>query len=41
MKAYKTIDDYIADYPKEAQKLMKQMRRTIKKAAPKAEEAIS
>jgi len=35
-----TIDDYIKGYPKEVQKLLIQMRKTIQKAAPKAEEAI-
>ncbi len=35
-----TIDDYIKGYPKEIQPLLNQMRKTIKKAAPKAEEAI-
>ena len=35
-----TIDDYINGYPKEVQKLLNQMRKTIRKAAPKAEEAI-
>jgi uncharacterized protein YdhG (YjbR/CyaY superfamily) len=35
-----TIDEYIADFPNEVQKLLQQMRATIKKAAPKAEEKI-
>ncbi len=35
-----TIDEYISGYPKEVQKLLNQMRKTIRKAAPKAEEAI-
>ena len=35
-----TIDAYIEGYPKEIQKLLNQMRKTIKKAAPKATEAI-
>jgi uncharacterized protein YdhG (YjbR/CyaY superfamily) len=35
-----TIDQYIAAFPKDIQKLLKQMRSTIKKAAPQAEEAI-
>ncbi|MCB0489936.1 MAG: DUF1801 domain-containing protein [Cyclobacteriaceae bacterium] len=34
------IDDYILQFPKEVQKLLKQIRSTIKKAAPKAEEAM-
>lgn len=36
-----TIDEYIADYPKDVQKLLEQVRNTIKKAAPKAEEKIN
>lgn len=40
MKSSNTIDTYIARYPKEVQALLKQMRATIKKAAPKAEETI-
>jgi uncharacterized protein YdhG (YjbR/CyaY superfamily) len=36
-----TIDEYIAPFPKEIQRLLQQMRATIKKAAPKAEEIIS
>ena len=39
--APKTIDEYIADYPKDIQKLLEQVRNTIKKAAPKAEEKIN
>jgi uncharacterized protein YdhG (YjbR/CyaY superfamily) len=35
-----TIDEYIASFPKEIQKLLKEMRTTIQKAAPKAEEVI-
>ena len=34
------IDEYIAGFPKDIQKLLKEMRATIKKAAPEAEEAI-
>ncbi|HEY3402445.1 MAG TPA: DUF1801 domain-containing protein [Ohtaekwangia sp.] len=36
----KTIDEYIAGFPKDIQKLLTQMRTTIRKAAPKAEEDI-
>ena len=36
----KNIDEYIAAFPKDTQKLLKDLRATIKKAAPKAEEAI-
>ena len=35
-----TIDEYIADFPTDIQKLLQQVRATIKKAAPKAEEKI-
>lgn len=35
-----TIDEYIADYPKDIQQLLQQIRVTIKKAAPGAQEAI-
>lgn len=34
------IDTFIAAYPKETQKILEQMRQTIKKAAPGAEETI-
>ncbi len=36
-----TIDEYIATFPASTQALLQQMRTTIAKAAPKAEEAIS
>jgi uncharacterized protein YdhG (YjbR/CyaY superfamily) len=35
-----TVDDCIATYPAAVQKIMEQVRATIKKAAPKAEESI-
>jgi uncharacterized protein YdhG (YjbR/CyaY superfamily) len=35
-----SIDEYIAGFPKDIQKLLKEMRTTIRKAAPEAEEAI-
>jgi uncharacterized protein YdhG (YjbR/CyaY superfamily) len=35
-----TIDDYIAGFPQELQAILKKIRETIKKAAPKASEAI-
>lgn len=37
----KNIDEYIADFPKDVQKILEQVRATIKKAAPTAEEKIS
>lgn len=39
--AITTIDAYIATFPVSTQALLQQMRNTITKAAPKAEEAIS
>lgn len=41
MKKASTIDDYIAEFPADVQLLLNQMRTTIQKAAPKAEEAIA
>lgn len=41
MTVAKNIDGYIAAYPKNVQKLLKQMRSIIKKAAPQAAETIS
>lgn len=35
------IDEYIAAFPKDVQKKLEEMRATIRKAAPDAEEAIS
>jgi uncharacterized protein YdhG (YjbR/CyaY superfamily) len=35
------IDQYIAAFPEETQELLEQLRTTIKKAAPEAEEIIS
>ena len=37
----KNVDEYIASFPKETQTLLNQVRATIQKAAPKAEECIS
>ena len=37
----KNIDEYIAGFPEEVQAILKRIRSTIKKAAPKAEEKIS
>lgn len=36
-----TIDDYIAGFPREVQKLLAKVRATVRKAAPGAEEGIS
>ena len=38
---YETIDEYIATFPKETQKILEEIRATIKAAAPEAEEKIS
>lgn len=35
------VDEYIAMFPKDVQKVLEQIRQTIKKAAPEAEETIS
>jgi uncharacterized protein YdhG (YjbR/CyaY superfamily) len=40
-KPPQTIDDYIAQFPKQVQSLLNKVRSTIKKAAPKAQEKIS
>ena len=37
----KTMDEYIAAFPKEVQDILEKMRGTIRKSAPQAEEAIS
>ena len=41
MKKPKDIDEYIASYPIETQKLLEQIRMVIKKIAPQADEVIS
>ena len=38
--APKTIDEYIAAFPKEVQEVLEKIRKTIRKAAPAAEETI-
>ena len=38
---FKTIDEYLATFPKNIKEMMGDMRRTIKQAAPQAEELIS
>jgi uncharacterized protein YdhG (YjbR/CyaY superfamily) len=40
-KTCTTIDEYIGRFPKNIQEILQQVRETIHKAAPKAEEAIS
>ena len=41
MKVPKTIDGYIAGFPKNVRAKLRQVRATIRKAAPEAEEGIS
>ena len=41
MSIFKNVDDYIASFPSETQTILEQVRATIKKAAPGAEELIS
>ena len=38
---YTTIDEYIATFPADVQAILQKVRATIRKSAPKAEEAIS
>ena len=40
-KAPKNIDDYIGDFPKDVQRVLRKLRSAIKKAAPLAKETIS
>src|SRR5579863_6432559 len=37
----RSVDEYIASFPKETQRLLSELRKTIKAAAPNAEEVIS
>jgi uncharacterized protein YdhG (YjbR/CyaY superfamily) len=39
--SFKNVDEYIASFPENLRTLLEEMRTTIKKAAPKAEEVIS
>jgi uncharacterized protein YdhG (YjbR/CyaY superfamily) len=38
---YQSVDEYIAAHPADVQPVLKRVRRTIRKALPRAEEAIS
>ena len=40
-KAPKTIDEYIAGFPKDVQEILEKIRQTVHEAAPDAEETIS
>jgi uncharacterized protein YdhG (YjbR/CyaY superfamily) len=41
MKKFKTMDEYIASFPKNVQTILQEMRQTIHNSAPQAEETIS
>lgn len=41
MTKFSTVDEYIAAFPPETQSILRELRATIRKAAPKAVEAIS
>jgi len=38
---FQTIDEYIRSFPKDVQKILEQVRQTIKEVVPEAEETIS
>lgn len=40
-KQVKSVDEYIAGFPRNVQVILEEMRHAIKEAAPEAEEAIS
>ena len=40
-KVFNTMDEYIANFPEEVQKILQELRAVIKAAAPEAEERIS
>jgi uncharacterized protein YdhG (YjbR/CyaY superfamily) len=40
-KDFKTIDEYIATFPKDVQVILKEFRREVREAAPNSEETIS
>ena len=40
-KVFKTIDEYIATFPKNVQIILEELRQAIRDSAPNAEEAIS
>ena len=40
-KVYASFEEYISQFPKDIQKILQQIRATIKKAAPKSVEVIS
>ena len=40
-RVFKTIDVYIATFPKNVQSILEELRQAIRESAPEAEEAIS
>ena len=40
-KGFKTVDEYIATFPKNVQSILEELRQAIRESAPEAEEAIS
>jgi uncharacterized protein YdhG (YjbR/CyaY superfamily) len=40
-RAFKTVDEYIATFPKNVQTILLEMRQAVKETAPEAEEVIS
>jgi uncharacterized protein YdhG (YjbR/CyaY superfamily) len=40
-KIITTIDEYISSFPKNVQKILREIKRSLREAAPEAEEAIS
>ncbi|HEU4463448.1 MAG TPA: DUF1801 domain-containing protein, partial [Gemmatimonadota bacterium] len=40
-RKYESVDEYIADFPTDVQRILKKIRSTIRKAAPKAGEKIA
>jgi len=40
-KVFKTIDEYVATFPKNVQSILEKLRQAIRDSAPEAEEAIS
>jgi uncharacterized protein YdhG (YjbR/CyaY superfamily) len=40
-KQFKTVDEYIAAFPKNVQDILEELRRVIRESAPDAEEAIN
>jgi uncharacterized protein YdhG (YjbR/CyaY superfamily) len=40
-RVFKTVDEYIATFPKNVQSILEELREVIRESAPKAEETIS